>query len=123
MRQVCIFPVFLVRLPIASCRLVLRRCCVVSCLVYRRSFNMTFNNLTLTEYLDKCWDIMQFTNAKQRNKSIKGITAVRLCSSHTCKTTKDLIGVYFRNKSENINVCRMIRLIFNIIDFELLLTY
>lgn len=84
---------------------------------------MAFNNLTLTDYLNKCWDILTITDKKQKNKAIKGLTVVRLCSSHTCKTMKDLVGVHFKNKSENLTVCGMIGHMFNINDLTMLLTY
>lgn len=84
---------------------------------------MAFNNLTTTAYLDKCWKILNMDNKKEQSKAIKYLTIVRLCSSHTCKTMRDLVRLHFKDKRLELTVCGMIGHMFNINDFEMLMKY
>lgn len=84
---------------------------------------MAFNNLTTTSYLDKCWEILNLESKKEQNKSIKYLTIVRLCSSHTCKTMRDLVRKHFKDKKLELTVCGMIGHLFNINDHDMLMEY
>lgn len=84
---------------------------------------MTFNRMTLTEYLRFCWNTLQVQDKTQQKKALKEITVVRLCSSHTCKTMRDLISQFFKDTSTANTVCAIIGNMFNINDFEMLMKY
>lgn len=84
---------------------------------------LAFNNLKLSEYLEKCWAILNIPDQRQQKEAIKGLTVVRLCSSHTCKTMRDLVNASFGDRNAKFTVCGMIAHMFNITQVEQLLKY
>lgn len=83
-----------------------------------------FNDMTLTEYLDVCWKILNDRKGARSNEGILNkLVAVRLCSSHTCKTMNDLICKHFKGKDMVKTICQLIGPLFNIADLESALRY
>lgn len=82
-----------------------------------------FNNMTLTEYLHKCSEIALQSEKSTQKQMLRGITVVRLCSSHTCKTMRDLVRDFFKEKQTAEIICELIGHMFNITDFAMLMTY
>lgn len=82
-----------------------------------------FNSMTLTEYLHKSSEIARLPDKTAQKKMLRGITVVRLCSSHTCKTMRDLVRDHFKEIATAEIICELIGHMFNITDFKMLLEY
>lgn len=85
-----------------------------------------FNDQSVTEYLELCWDILTASNKKDRkaaNEELEKLVVVRLCSSNTCKTMSDLVHRHFKDKKMAFTVCTMIGPLFNFCVLEDALKY
>lgn len=78
-----------------------------------------FNNMNLSEYLEVCWRIVN----DGQHDLIKGLTLIRLCSSHTCKTMSDEIQRHYTDYDVTMKLKAAIGVIFDIPDFQMLLEY
>lgn len=85
-----------------------------------------FNNQSLTEYLEVCWAILTAHTKPAKRKAkeqLESLVAVRLCSSHTCKTMNDLVHRHFKDKEMVFTICTMIGPLFNFGELEDALSY
>lgn len=76
-----------------------------------------FNDMNLTQYLEVCWEICN----NDQKALLKGLTLVRLCSSHTCKTMSDEIQRHYSEYDVTVKLKSAIGLMFNIRDFTKLM--
>lgn len=87
------------------------------------AISMAFNSMTLTQYMKECWVIASNRSSKDQKNQIRRLTVIRLCSSHTCKTMRDLVNKEFAKKEIGYVVCTIIGQMFNIIELELLMKF